>query len=249
MNYINQTFQYISADLMSETLNGVAAVIAKDIRTALVAADSGITALTGNETGVLINNKFKILIESQTNSSSKGILFTVRNDSTDLFSFSVACQGSNYQGGSGRIMKINIHMGICDNGFSMIIRNVFTTGDNFSAQIIAVTTTNGVTAVGYNTNSSNPSAPSSTRNFASAMTLFDLRNNARSLTLAHRLAYYHEATNENIATLSNKVLLSGDMRVGDVDIIDCSTVTGDSTCPYNDAVYYAIDNNTLIPVG
>lgn len=122
------------------------------------------------------------------------------------------------------------------------------TGDYFSAQIIAVTTTNGVTAVGYNT-AGDTNVASSTRKFASATTLFDLRNNAQSLTLAHRLAYYHEATNENIATLSNKVLLSGDMRVGDVDIIDCSTVTGDSTCPYNDAVYYAIDNNTLIPVG
>ena len=139
-------------------------------------------------------------------------------------------------------------MGICDNGFSMIIRNAKTTGDYFSAQIIAVTTTNGVTAVGYSANGDAYTA-SSTRNFASATTLFDLRNNARSLTLAHRLAYYHEATNENIATLYNKVLLSEDMRVGDVDIIDCSTVTGDSTCPYNDAVYYAIDNNTLIPVG
>ena len=244
MNYINQTFQTIAVNTSSDTLNGVAASIAKDIRTALVAADSSITALTGNEMGVLINNKFKILIESKTDSAFKSILFTVRNDSTDLFSVPTICQGA-----SVNAMRINIHMGICDNGFSMIIRNVSTTGDNFSAQIIAVTTTNGVTAVGYNTDSGNPSSPSSTRNFASATTLFDLRNNARSITLAHRLAYYHEATNENIATLSNKVLLSGDMRVGDVDIIDCSTVTGDSTCPYNDAVYYAIDNNTLIPVG
>lgn len=146
-------------------------------------------------------------------------------------------------------MKINIHMGICDNGFSMIIRNAYTTGDNFSAQIVAVTTTNGVTAVGYSADGNNINNASSTRHFASATTLFDLRNNARSLMLAHRLAYYHEATNENIATLSNKALLSDGMRVGDVDIIDCSTVTGDSTCPYNDAVYYAIDNNTLMPVG
>lgn len=243
MNYINQTFQRIAADSSHETLIAVAASIAEDIRAALVAADSGITALTGDETGVLINNKFKILIGSTSTTSRKKIIFTVRNDSTDLFSVPVACQSS-----SGNTMRINIHMGICDNGFSMIMRNAATTGDYFSAQIIAVTTTNGVTAVGYNTVSDTSSA-SSTRKFASATTLFDLRNNAQSLTLAHRLVYYHEATNENIATLSNKVLLSGDMRVGDVDIIDCSTVTGDSACPYNDAVYYAIDNNTLIPVG
>lgn len=244
MNYINQTFQRIAANTSSDTLSAVAALIAEDIRTALVAADNGITALTGNEMGVLINNKFKILIESSSSSSRKAIVFTVRNDSTDLFSFSVGCQGSN------NVMRINIHMGICDNGFSMIIRNAYTTGDNFTAQIIAVTTTDGVTAVGYNISNNNSiSSTSSTRNFASEKTLFDLRNNAQSLTLAHRLAYYHEATNENIATLSNKVLLSGDIRIGDVNIIDCSTVTGDSACPYNDTAYYAIDNNTLIPVG
>lgn len=245
MNYINQTFQYIPANNSTETRNAVAAAIAKDIRTALVAADSGITALTGDEAGVLINNKFKILIGNDYSSNHHRIIFTVRNDSTDLFSVPTICQGA-----SVNAMRINIHMGICDNGFSMIMRNAASpTGDYFSAQIIAVTTTNGVTAVGYKESGSSNSNASSTRNFASATTLFDLRNNAQSLTLAHRLAYYHEATNENIATLSNKVLLSGDMRVGDVDIIDCSTVTGDSTCPYNDAVYYAIDNNTLIPVG
>lgn len=243
MNYINQTFQTIPADNSTETRDAIAALIAKDIRTALVAADSGITALTGDETGVLINNKFKILIESSVSSGYKKILFTVRNDSTDLFSLPVSCASS-----ANNVMRINIHMGICDNGFSMIMRNAATTGDYFSAQIVAVTTTNGVTAVGYNT-AGDTNVASSTRRFASATTLFDLRNNTQSLTLSHRLAYYHEATNENIATLSNKVLLSEDMRVGDVDIIDCSTVTGDSTCPYNDAVYYAIDNNTLILVG
>lgn len=245
MNYINQTFNRIVSNNSVGEFNITAALLAEDIRTALVAADSGITALTGDETGVLINNKFKILIESSTTTlpnTPRKIIFTVRNGSTDLFSFNARCQ-DNYQ------MKMNIHMGICDNGFSMIIRNVKTTGDYFTAQIIAVTTTDGVTAVGYNCNSSSQSSASSTRNFASATTLFDLRNNAQSLTLAHRLAYYHEATDENIATLTNKVLLSDDMRIGDVNIVDCSTITGDSVYPCDNAIYYAIDSNTLIPVG
>lgn len=249
MNYINQTFNRIASGSPPSPgeYNITAALLAEDIRTALVAADSGITALTGDETGVLINNKFKILIESSTASipnTQRKIIFTVRNGSTDLFSFNVGCQiNYNYQ------LKMNIHMGICDNGFSMIIRNAKTTGDYFTAQIIAVTTTDGVTAVGYNCDSLSQTEASSTRKFASATTLFDLRNNAQSLTLAHRLKYYHEATDENIATLTNKVLLSDDMRIGDVNIIDCSTVTGDSAYPCNNAIYYAIDSNTLIPIG
>ena len=245
MNYINQTFNRIASNNSAGVYDTTAALLAEDIRTALVAADSSITALTEDETGVLINNKFKILIESSTTSlpnNPRKIVFTVRNGSTDLFSFNARCQ-DDYQ------MKMNIHMGICDNAFSMIIRNVKTTGDYFTAQIIAVTTTDDVTAVGYNISSYPQSLASSTRNFASATTLFDLRNNAQSLTLAHRLTYYHEATDENIATLTNKVLLSDDMRIGDVNIIDCSTVTGDSVYPCNNAIYYAIDSNTLIPVG
>lgn len=247
MNYLNQTFNRTATGSSSTDYDDAAALLAEDIRTALVAADSGITALTGAESGVLINNRFKLLIENGVISGSRTIVFTVRNGSTDLFSFYAGCQvGSS--GDTAKQMKMNIHMGICNNGFSMIIRNAKTTGDYFTAQIIAVTTTDGVTAVGYNTNS-NMTAAATTRNFASDTVLFDLRNNAQSLTLAHRLKYYHEATNANIATLSNKVLLSGDVRVGDVDIIDCSTVTGDSACPYDNTAYYAVDSNTLIPVG
>ena len=249
MNYINQTFNRTASSGSSTDYNDAAALLAEDMITALVAADSGITALTGSETGVLINNKFKILIENGAISGSRTIVFTVRNGSTDLFSFYVGCQVSG-SGDTAKQMKLNIHMGICDNAFSLIIRNAKTTGDYFTAQIIAVTTTGGVTAVGYNTNTRNDMInAATTRNFASDAVLFDLRNNAQSLTLAHRLQYYHEATNANIATLSNKVLLSGDMRVGDVNIIDCSTVTGDSACPYENIRYYAVDANTLIQIG
>lgn len=247
MNYINQTFSRTASSSSTADYDDAAALLADDIITALVAADSGITALTGDEAGVLINNKFKLLIENSAVSGSRTIVFTVRNGSTDVFSIYAGCQVSG-SGETARQMKMNLHMGICDNAFSLIIRNAKTTGDYFTAQIIAVTTTDGITAVGYNTNRSMTDA-ATTRNFASETLLYDLRNNSRSLTLAHRLKYYHEATNANIATLTNKVLLSGDMRVGDVDITDCSTVTGDAACPYDNTAYYAVDSNTLIPVG
>lgn len=246
MNYLNQTFNRTATGSSSTDYDDAAALLAEDIRTALVTADSGITALTGDESGVMINNKFKILIENSGVSGSRTIVFTVRNGSTDVFNFYVGCQVSG-SGETARQMKMNLHMGICENAFSLIIRNARTTGDYFTAQIIAVTTTGGVTAVGYNTNS-NMTAAATTRNFASDAVLFDLRNNAQSLTLAHRLQYYHESTNEHLETLSNKVLLSGDMKVGSVNIFDCSTVVGDAAYPYDNVNYYAIDNNTLIPI-
>lgn len=250
MNYLNRTFNRTAAASASTDYDDAAAALADDITSALAAFDSRIRLLSGGNAGLLINNKIQLLIEGNAVSGSRTIVFTVRNGSTDLFSFYAGCQvGSS--GEAAKQFRMNIHMAIDDNAFSLIIRNARTTGDYFTAQIIAVTTTGGVTAVGYNTsgNSSTWTAASSTRNFASDTVLYDLRNNAQSITLAHRLKYYHEATNANIATLSNKVLLSGDMRVGDVNIIDCSTVTGDSACPYENIRYYAVDANTLIQIG
>ena len=101
----------------------------------------------------MINNKFKLLIENGAVSGSKTIEFTVKNGTEEPFGFYAGCQVGT-SGETAKQMKMNIHMGICDNGFSMIIRNVKTTGDYFTAQIIAVTTTDGVTAVGYNCDSS-----------------------------------------------------------------------------------------------
>lgn len=250
MTYINQTFNRTASGSSTTDYDDAAALLAEDIRTALVAADSGITALTGDESGVMINNKFKLLIENSAVSGSRTIEFTVKNGTEEPFGFYAGCQvGSS--GDTAKQMKMNIHMGICDNAFSLIIRNAKTTGDNFTAQIIAVTTTDGITAVGYSTCGTGTAMTSAATNriFASENLLFDLRNNSQSLMLAHRLKYYHEATNENIATLSNKVLLSGDMRVGDVNIVDCSTVTGDAACPYENISYYAVDANTLIQIG
>ena len=67
--------------------------------------------------------------------------------------------------------------------------------------------------------------------------------------MCKRLPYSHESTTVNIATLSDKILLSGALRVGDVPITDCSTIVGDATYPFDGVTYYAIDDNTLISIG
>ena len=108
MTYLNQTFNRTATGSSSTDYDDAAALLAEDIRTALVAADSGITALTGGESGVLINNEFKLLIENSAVSGSRTIVFTVRNGTTDLFSFYAGCQvGSS--GETAKQMKINIH--------------------------------------------------------------------------------------------------------------------------------------------
>lgn len=247
MMYVNKTFKRTAES--TTVLDDTAEAMIQDIINYLVTID-GITALTGDEVGVKINNKIKMLISKTSSGSAKTIVFKVRNDTIDLFTVSVGSQqGSTttlYQ-----LFRMNFHIAINDNVFSLIIRNGATTSENyFTANILMLTASNGVTVVGYNQNAANsPSVAATTRNFATDTTFWNLADNTQSITVAKRLPYSHESTNANIATLSDKILLSGALRVGDVPIMDCSTIVGDATYPFDGVTYYAIDDNTLISIG
>ena len=244
--YVNKTFNRTAA---SAILDDTAEALIQDIINYLVTID-GITTLTDDEVGVKINNKIKILISKTSSGSAKTIVFKVRNDTIDLFTVSVGSQqGSTttlYQ-----LFRMNFHIAINDNVFSLIIRNGATTSENyFTANILMLTASNGVTVVGYNQNATNsPASSATTRNFATDTFLWNLADNTQSITVCKRLPYAHESTNANIATLSDKILLSGALRVGDVPIMDCSTIVGDATYPFDGVTYYAIDDNTLISIG
>lgn len=246
MMYVNKTFKRTAES--TTVLDDTAEAMIQDIINYLVTID-GITALTGDEVGVKINNKIKILISKTSSGLAKTIVFQVRNDTIDLFTVSVGSQ----QGGTTelyQLFRMNFHIAINDNVFSLIIRNGATTSENyFTANILMLTASNGVTVVGYNqnaTSASSASAAATTRNFATDTTFWNLADNTQSITVCKRLPYSHESTNANIATLSDKILLLDSLRVGDVPIIDCSTIVGDATYPFDGVTYYAIDDNTLM---
>lgn len=247
MMYVNKTFNRTAKS--TTVLDDTAEAMIQDIINYLVTID-GITALTGDEVGVKINNKIKILISKTSSGLTKTIVFQVRNDTIDLFTVSVGSQQGSGTTELYQLFRMNFHIAINDNVFSLIIRNGATTSENyFTANILMLTASNGVTVVGYNQNAtSTPSASAAakTRNFATDTTFWNLADNTQSITVAKRLPYSHESTNANIATLSDKILLSGALRVGDVPIMDCSTIVGDATYPFDGVTYYAIDDNTLI---
>lgn len=246
--YVNKTFKRTAES--TTVLDDTAEAMIQDIINYLVTID-GITALTGDEVGVKINNKIKILISKTSSGSSKIIVFKVRNDTIDLFTVSVGSQQGSGATSLYQLFRMNFHIAINDNVFSLIIRNGTTTSENyFTANILMLTASNGVTVVGYNQNAANsPTVAATTRNFATNTTFWNLADNTQSITVAKRLLYAHESTNANIATLSDKILLLDSLRVGDVPIIDCSTIVGDATYPFDGVTYYAIDDNTLISIG
>lgn len=245
MSYVTQTLTRTAADGSSSTYEAVAAEMAQDLTALLVSADSRITALSGDENGVLINGKFKLIIEAGTVSSINTVVLTIRNGSTDLASCYAAVRAGT--GTAGRNFLLDVHVFISGTVFSLILRNVKTTGSNFDVNICSFTDENGGTVVGYTATTS--SNASSSRNFASDTSFFDLADNSRGKTIAKRLPYVHDGTAAELATLSGKVILSGSQRAADVGgVIECSTVTGDMVYPSGGKTYYAIDDNTLAEI-
>lgn len=245
MSYVTQTLTRTAADSSSATYEAVAAEMAQDLTALLVSADSRITALSGDENGVLINGKFKLIIGAGTVSGANTVVLTIRNESTDLASCYAAVRTGT--GTTARNFLLNVHVFISGTVFSLILRNVKTTGSNFDVNICSFTDENGGTVVGYTAKTS--SNASSSRNFASDTSFFDLADNSRGKTIAKRLPYVHDGTAAELATLSGKVILSGSQRAADVGgVIECSTVTGDMVYPSGGKTYYAIDDNTLAEI-
>ena len=245
MSYVTQTLTKTAADVSPATYEALAAEMAQDLTALLVSADSRITALSGDENGVLINGKFKLIIETGTISSASTVVLTIRNGSTDLASCYAAVRAG--AGNAGRNFLLDVHVFISGTVFSLILRNVKTTGSNFDVNICSFTDENGGTVVGYTATTG--SSASSSRNFASDTSFFDLADNSRGKTIAKRLPYVHDGTAAELATLSGKVILSGSQRAADVGgVIECSTVTGDMVYPSGGKTYYAIDDNTLAEI-
>ena len=245
MSYVTQTLTKTAADDSSATYEAVAAEMAQDLTALLVSADSRITALSGDENGVLINGKFKLIIEAGTIQGANTVVLTIRNGSTDLASCYAAVRAST--GTARRNFLLDVHVFISDTVFSLILRNVKTTGSNFDVNICSFTDENGGTVVGYTATTSYNA--SSSRNFASDTSFFDLADNSRGKTIAKRLPYVHDGTAAELAALSGKVILSGSQRAADVSgVIECSTVTGDMVYPSGGKTYYAIDDNTLAEI-
>lgn len=245
MSYVTQTLTRTAADGSSATYEAVAAEMAQDLTALLVSADSRITALSGDENGVLIDDKFKLIIEAGATSGANTVVLTIRNESTDLASCYAAVRTGT--GTTARNFLLNVHVFISGTVFSLILRNVKTTGSNFNVNICSFTDENGGTVVGY-TATTNYNA-SSSRNFASDTSFFDLADNSRGKTIAKRLPYVHDGTAAELATLSGKVILSGSQRAADVGgVVECSTVTGDMVYPSGGKTYYAIDDNTLAEI-
>ena len=246
MSYTAQTLTRTASEASSAVYETVTAQMVHDFIDALTAADSRITELSGDETGVSINGKFKLILAAGSISGANTIVITIRNGSTDLASCYVSVR-SGSSSATQKNFKLDVHMFISDTAFSLVLRNNNTSGANFNVNICAFTDTNSNTYVGYTATTHYNIA--TTRDFATGTLFYDLSDNSQGKTIAKRLPYVHDGSSVNIAKIDGKVILSGTQRAADIDgVLDCSTITGDMLYPSGSKTYYAVDDNTLIEV-
>lgn len=246
MSYTTQTLTRTASEATQSVYETVTAQMVQDFIDALTAADSRITELSGDETGVSINGKFKLILAAGSISGANTIVITIRNGSTDLASCYVSVR-SGSSSATQNNFKLDVHMFISDNAFSLVLRNNNTSGANFNVNICAFTDTSSNTYVGYTATKNYIAA--TTRNFATNTQLYDLSDNSQGKTIAKRLTYVHDGSSVNIAKIDGKVILSGTQRAADIDgVLDCSTITGDMLYPSGSKTYYAVDENTLAEI-
>lgn len=246
MSYTAQTLTRTASEASSAVYETVTAQMVQDFIDALTAADSRITELSGDETGVSINGKFKLILAAGSISGANTIVITIRNGSTDLASCYVSVR-SGSSSATQKNFKLDVHMFISDTAFSLVLRNNNTSGANFNVNICAFTDTSSNTYVGYTATTHYNIA--TTRNFATGTLFYDLSDNSQGKTIAKRLPYVHDGSSVNIAKIDGKVILSGTQRAADIDgVLDCSTITGDMLYPSGSKTYYAVDDNTLVEI-
>ena len=73
---------------------------------------------------------------------------------------------------------------------------------------------------------------------------------ARKYTVCTRLPYAYGTDSSEKEIIASKVLILNNQKVFEVknDMLDCSTLVGNQKYPTGEKEYYALNNNTLIPV-
>ena len=80
--------------------------------------------------------------------------------------------------------------------------------------------------------------------------IFDSAEGARKYTVCTRLPYAYGTDSSEKEIIASKVLILNNQKVFEVknDMLDCSTLVGNQKYPTGEKEYYALNNNTLIPV-
>ena len=144
---------------------------------------------------------------------------------------------------SGSVRVVPIVLALNDNVLSIKFKNY----DMISAFALDMLffTANNTDFFSYAHDSSTSGAP-----YAINRIIFDSAEGARKYTVCTRLPYVNSTDGVEREVIASKVLILNNQKVFEVknDMLDCSTLVGNQKYPTGEKEYYALNNNTLIPV-
>lgn len=145
---------------------------------------------------------------------------------------------------SGNVRVVPIVLALNDNVLSIKFKNYDMISSLFTLDMLFFTA-NNTDFFSYAYNPSTSGAP-----YAINRNIFDSAEGARKYTVCTRLPYVNSTDGVEREVIASKVLILNNQKVFEVknDMLDCSTLVGNQKYPTGEKEYYALNNNTLIPV-
>ena len=141
----------------------------------------------------------------------------------------------------GNVRVVPIVLALNDNVFSIKFKN-YDMISTFALDMLFFTADNtDLFSYAYNTSG----AP-----YAINRNICASAEGARKYTVCTRLPYAYGTDSSEKEIIASKVLILNNQKVFEVknDMLDCSTLVGNQKYPTKEKEYYALNNNTLIPV-
>ena len=142
---------------------------------------------------------------------------------------------------SGNVRVVPIVLALNDNVFSIKFKN-YDMISTFALDMLFFTA-DGTDFFSYAYSSSG--AP-----YAINQNIYASAEGMRRYTVCTRLPYVNSTDGVEREVIASKVLILNNQKVFEVknDMLDCSTLVGNQKYPTGEKEYYALNNNTLIPV-
>lgn len=235
MSYIETTVSDVIADSESTAERLIAA-----LKNKLTELSSRFTL----ENDVLmLDGKYRFVLTSSGANTIRMELYYGENKLMPAGSETVSLTTSNGDY-SGIVRVVPIVLALNDNVFSIKFRNYNMTNPTFALDMLFFTA-NNTDFFSYAYGITTSGAP-----YAINQNICASAEGMRKYTVCTRLPYAYGTDSSEKEIIASKVLILNNQKVFEVknDMLDCSTLVGNQKYPTGEKEYYALNNNTLIPV-
>lgn len=236
MSYIETTVSDVIAD--GETTAERLIVLLKNKLTELS------SRFTLENDVLMLDGKYRFVLTSSSNITIRMELYYGENKLMPAGSETVSLPTSagSY---SGSVRSVPIVLALNDNVLSIKFRDYYSTASSLFTLDMLFFTANNTDFFSYAYDSSTSGAP-----YAINQNICASAEGMRRYTVCTRLPYVNSTDGVEREVIASKVLILNNQKVFEVknDMLDCSTLVGNQKYPTKEKEYYALNNNTLIPV-